>query len=117
MAKKIIHRYVFDASAKTVLINEVIAQKRLLTITNVTKNEIIYAFPDTVRGAASYAIDTAAKTTLITLDFDTTSHADTDELQIFIEKDSTEMRPDKTYTDPVSKFRVSQPENLIDTEF
>ena len=117
MAKKIIHRYVFDASAKTVLINEVIAQKRLLTITNVTKNEIIYAFPDTVRGAASYAIDTAAKTTLITLDFDTTSHADTDELQIFIEKDSTEMRPDKTYTDPVSKFRVSQPENLIDTDF
>jgi len=88
-----------------------------LTITNVTKNEIIYAFPDTVRGAASYVIDTAAKTTLITLDFDTTSHADTDELQIFIEKDSTEMRPDKTYTDPVSKFRVSQPENLIDTDF
>ena len=117
MAKKILHRYVFDASAKTVLINEVIAQKRLLTITNVTKNEIIYAFPDTVRGATSYVINTANKTTLITLDFDTTSHADTDELQIFIEKDSTEMRPDKTYTDPVSKFRVSQPENLIDTDF
>ena len=37
MAKKIIHRYeFFDASARTVTINEVIAQKRLLTITNTT---------------------------------------------------------------------------------
>ncbi|QDP62416.1 MAG: hypothetical protein GOVbin3393_24 [Prokaryotic dsDNA virus sp.] len=201
MAKKIIHRYVFDAANRTVLINEIIAQKRLLTITNTTANEILYAFPDTVRGASSYNIDTTAKTTTITLDIDTTamgvyanptqtgysgsgtdlqftiakntptknyeitvtttgtgyavdetiivagsqlggtsandatvtitsvdgSGAVTgvsiagkpllDELQIFIEKDSTEMRPDKTYTDPVSKFRVSQPENLIDTDF
>ena len=117
MAKKIVHRYVFDASAGTVTINEVIAQKRLLTITNTTANEILYAFPDTVRGASSYVIDTSARTTTITLDIDTTAMADTDELQIFIEKDSTEMRPDKTYTDPVSKFRVSQPENLIDTDF
>ena len=202
MAKKIIHRFVFDAANRIVKLNEIIAQKRLLTITNTTANEILYAFPDTVRGASSYVIDTVARTTTITLDFDTTSMgvytnptqsgysgsgtdaeftvrkntADSlynvtitaagsgyavddeitiagtqlggispindltitvtavdgtgalssirvggqpklDELQIFIEKDSTEMRPDKTYTDPVSKFRVSQPENLIDTDF
>ncbi len=117
MAKKIIHKYAFDASAGTVRIDQVIAQKRLLTITNTTANEILYAFPDTVRGASSYVVDTSALTTTITLDINTTAMADTDELQIFIEKDSTEMRPDKTYTDPVSKFRVSQPENLIDTDF
>ena len=117
MAKKIIHSYVFDASAKTILLSEIIAQKRLLTISNVTRNIILYAFADATRGATSYAIDNSAKTTLITLTLDTTTMADTDELQIFVEKDSTEMRPDKTYTDPVSKFRVSQPENLIDTDF
>ena len=68
----------------------------------------MYAFPDTVRGASSYVVDTSARTTTITLDIDTTAMADTDD-QIFIEKDSTEMRPDKTYTDPVSKFRATQP--------
>ena len=117
MSKKLVHRYTFDASAKTVVLNDVIGQNRLLTITNVTTNEIIFAFADNERGASAYDIDTSAKTTTITLDYDTTAMSDTDKLQIFIEKDSTEMRPDKTYTDPVSKFRVSQPENLIDTDF
>ena len=43
--------------------------------------------------------------------------ADTDELQIFVEQDSGRVTFDDTFTDPVSKLRVSQPENLIDTDF
>ena len=49
--------------------------------------------------------------------FDTTSMSATDKLQAFVESDAQFIRPDKTYTDPVSKLRVSQPENLIDTDF
>jgi len=117
MSKKLIHKYTFDASAKSIVVNDVIGQSRFLTITNVTTNQIIFAFADDERGAASFTQDLVNKTTTIVLDYDTTSMSDTDKLQIFIEKDSTEMRPDKTYTDPVSKFRVSQPQNLIDTDF
>jgi hypothetical protein len=117
MSKKLIHKYTFDASAKSIVVNDVIGQSRFLTITNVTTNQIIFAFADDERGAASFTQDLTNKTTTLVLDYDTTSMSDTDKLQIFIEKDSTEMRPDKTYTDPVSKFRVSQPQNLIDTDF
>ena len=125
MSKKLIHNYTFDAATKTIVLQDIIGQSRLLTITNVTTNQIIFAFADDQRGAASYTLDTDAKTTTIVLDYDTAALDDnsnpimsnTDKLQIFVEKDSTEFRPDKTYTDPVSKFRVSQPENLIDTDF
>ena len=201
MSKKLVHKYTFDASARTVVIPEIINIERMLMITNVTYNEIIYTFADNTRGASAYTIDANAKTTTIILDHDTTSQgvhvnptqsgysgsgvdatftvtrnqpnttysvtvtdvgsgyvanetitiagtqlfgtsandatititsvdgsggitgatiagtAVLDTLQIFQEKDSTEFRPDKTYTDPVSKFRVSQPENLIDTDF
>ena len=200
MAKQLVHKYSFDASTRTVVIPEIINVERLLTITNVTANEIIYVFSDPDRGATSYTIDTAAKTTTIVLAHNTTTQgvyanpaqsgytgsgtsaefsvarangsysvtisaagsgyvqnetitivgtalggattandatitissvdgngavpgatvtgtAIIDTLQIFQEKDSVSMRPDKTYTDPVSKFRVSQPENLIDTDF
>ena len=117
MAKKLIHKYEFDASAKTVKLFDVIKQERILLISNVTTNQVIYTFGDSTIGASAYNIDTTNKETTITLDFDTTSMSDTDKLQIFIERDNTEIRPDKTYTDPVSKFRVSTPENLIDTDF
>jgi hypothetical protein len=200
MSKKLVHKYTFDASARTVVIPEIINIERMLMITNVTYNEIIYTFADNTRGASAYTIDANAKTTTIILDYDTTSQgvhtnptqsgysgagvdatftvtrnpnasysvsitnagsgyianetitivgsqlfgtsvndatitvasvdgsggitsatisgtAVLDTLQIFQEKDSTSFIPDKTYTDPVSKFRVSQPENLIDTDF
>lgn len=117
MAKKLLHKYEFDASAQTVKFFDVIKQERILLITNVTANQIIYNFADDTLGASAFTQDLTAKTTTLTLDFDTTAMADTDKLQAFVEKDNTEIRPDKTYTDPVSKFRVSTPENLIDTDF
>ena len=43
--------------------------------------------------------------------------SENDELQIFYEKDYINIEPSETYVDAVSKFRVSNPENLIDTDF
>lgn len=117
MSKKLIHKYTFDASAQTVTLDGIYGQDRLLMITNITDNIIIYLFNSPELGLTNYSIDTVAETTTLSLVYDTTLMADTDSLQIFTESDSQTFKPDKTYTDPVSKFRVSQPENLIDTDF
>ena len=53
---------------------------------------------------------------MIDLNYDTTSMSSSDKLQIFYESEDLEIKPARTYRDPVSKFRVSEPENLIDTE-
>ena len=117
MAKQIIHKYEFTPSTRKVKFFDLIRRERILIITNVTTNQIIYSFGDPSFGATAFNQDTTNKTTELTLTFDTTSMSTTDKLQAFIESDSNFIRPDKTYTDPVSKFRVSQPENLIDTDF
>ena len=40
-----------------------------------------------------------------------------DDLQIFIDKQEQKVDFSETFTDPVSKLRVSNPKNLIDTDF
>jgi hypothetical protein len=40
-----------------------------------------------------------------------------DKIQVYYEKEELEIKPSITYRDPVSKFRVSNPETLIDTDF
>ena len=116
MAKKLLFDFTFDASAKTVKLKGNHHQRRLLMITNTTDNIIIYNFADSTKtGVFSY--DGVADETTITLLHDTTSMSDTDALQIFVEEDSVKFEPSETFVDAVSKFRVSNPENLIDTDF
>ena len=117
MAKKILFKYTFDASEKTVVFPDIYAQKRFLLITNVNTGDIIYSFNDPAAGFTSVAFDYDAVTTTVVLAYDTTAMSDTDNLQVFIEADEQTMRPSPTFTDPVSKLRVSNPENLIDTDF
>ena len=117
MSKKLIHKYTFDASAQTVTLDGIYGQDRLLMITNLTDNIIIYLFNSPEFGLTNYAIDTVAETTTLSLSYNTGAMSDTDSLQIFIEADSQTFSPSETFTDPVSKFRISQPENLIDTDF
>lgn len=117
MAKKILFKYTFDASEKTVVFPDIYAQKRFLLITNVNTGDIIYSFNDPAAGFTSVAFDYDAVTTTVVLEYDTTAMSDTDNLQVFIEADEQTMRPSPTFTDPVSKLRVSNPENLIDTDF
>ena len=40
-----------------------------------------------------------------------------DELQIFIDADAQEIDFKDSFYDPVNKLRISNPENLIDTDF
>ena len=119
MAKKLIPtQYIFDAAADTIQIKDNWSLERLLVITDVTINTIIYNFADPNKGA-TVSYDNATGYTTITLDYDVSAAgaADTDNLQIFVEDDSVNFKPDETYVDPVSKIRVSNPENLIDTDF
>ena len=117
MSKKLLFKYTFDAAAGTVTFPDIYAQKRFLLITNVTTGDIIFAFNDTYSGMSAISFDHVNSTTTITLDYDTSAMADTDQLQCFVEEDEATFKPSQTFTDPVSKLRVSTPENLIDTDF
>lgn len=77
MEKKLVRDYIFDASAKTVTAAEFTSLRKLAMITNVTTGDVIFDAMDPTLGA------TRTGTTL-TLDFDTTSMSDTDELQILV---------------------------------
>ena len=117
MSKHLVFDYDFDASAQTIVLDGIFSQKRFLLITNQNDNEIIFSFSDPSKGVTDVSFDYTNYTTTLTLAYDTTSMADTDPLQIFVEADYPSFQPAEPYTDPVSKLRVSNPENLIDTDF
>ena len=117
MSKKLLHKYSFNAAAKTIVIEGVFNQDRFLMVSNVTTNQIVYIFNNPSLGLSSYSFDPDAETTTLILTVTTAGMADSDKLQIFIEADQAAFAPDETFTDPVSKMRVSNPENLIDTDF
>lgn len=80
---QLVQEYTFDASAKTVTFDSFanIDIKRVLLITNVTDNVIIYNFADAALGGT-------AATNVLTLDYDTTTMADADEIQIYYDMGS-----------------------------
>jgi len=119
MAKKLIFDYTFDASAQTVTLNGHISLKKLLFINNATRGTTIYALGDTSLRTTGRTYDASADTTTFTLNFDTNTagHADTDDLQIFLDEEGAEFKPTETFIDPVSKLRISAPNTLIDTDF
>lgn len=82
--KVLFENYSFNAVSKQVTFNtaETVSLERLLIITNVTDNIIIYNFADPTRGGV-------VADNVLTLDFDTTSMSDTDKLQIFLENSYT----------------------------
>jgi len=128
MAKRLYTgRYIFDASARLVTLQGVkLKADQLLAITNVTDNEIIYNFADSAKGFTTFqtgdttqAFDefTTEPVTNIFLSYNTTSMSDGDQLQIFTDELYVEFTPAEDLIDPVGKLRVSNPENLIDTDF
>lgn len=79
--------YSFDKTAKTVTfsgLRDDVTLANILLITNVTANTIIYNFADSTKGAASF------NNNVLTLDYDTSSMANTDVLQIFLDLPSNE---------------------------
>ena len=118
MAKKLlVGTYRFDASERSVFCKGNITAERFLVVTNVTRNTIIYNFADVNAGLAGVSYDSVTDETELSLVYDTTTQADSDKLQIFIQGDYQEITPAEDILDPVGKLRVSNPENLIDTDF
>ena len=79
--------YSFDKTAKTITfsgLRDDITLANILLITNVTANTIIYNFADSTKGAVSF------NNNVLTLDYDTSSMANTDVLQIFLDLPSNE---------------------------
>ena len=119
MAKRLQFNYVFTpgaANAGTIVFDGAVSLKRLLIITNVTSGAVLYNFADPAKGASVSYNATTGKTT-VTLETNTSSMSATDDLQVFYENDSTFIQPVEPLLDPVDKFRVTQPQALIDTDF
>ena len=197
MARKILldGGYAFNPSTKQVILRRIVPKERLVLITNVTQNKVIYNFSDTSLLASAYAtygdnqlsaaistisgtgsvvtvtttaahnlvpgmlvtisgitpasfningaivtaatsntftlastvtgtytsggIVTAGESTVITLNYNpaTAGMLSTDSLQVTIDEFAERIKPDETYSDPVNKFRVSQPQSMMDTDF
>jgi hypothetical protein len=117
MAKKLKLRYVFEPSTNTVTIKGNINRNRLLLITNVTDNIVIYNFADSALKASTVTYLPDTEETRIVLNYDCSDMGSGDQLQIFIEEDAVSFKPSDAFIDPVSKFRVSEAQTLIDTDF
>ena len=112
--------YTFTPSTRTIVIPRAIPRERLVLITNVTTNQVLYNFSDSTLKATSYVIatDTSGNTTTtIVLNYNTTALTSTDKLQIIIDEYDEKFSPSESYTDPVNKIRVSEGQALIDTDF
>lgn len=96
--KQRITTYTFDASEKTITFSEGMEIEGFLVITNVVDNIIIYNFADpSLGGSVTGAV--------LTLDYNTTSMSDTDDLQIFYDDGITTTTVSGTFypeTQPIS---------------
>jgi len=117
MAKHLVHYYSFVPSTNTVKVPGNIKPEKLLLITNITDNKPIYIFSDEFLGLESCTYNTETEHTEFVLTYNCNTMSADDKLQIFYETDHVEIEPSETFVDAVSKFRVSNPENLIDTDF
>jgi hypothetical protein len=113
--------YTFNPTTRTIVINKVIPRERMILITNVTTNTVIYNFSDNSLTATSYTItsDSTGQNnyTTIVLNYNTVAMSSSDKLQIITDTFDQSFTPSETLTDPVNKFRISQPQALIDTDF
>jgi len=106
----------------------------LLLITNVTTNDILFNFSDIDAGGLGeihdYGADedfvsylqTTDGTTKIYLTFDTSSHSETDSIQIFVEKTENGksqviVRPYDFGTDAIERHRMAAPLSMLDADF
>ena len=121
MARKVILEtaYTFTPVTKTVVIPRHIPRERLLLITNVTANQVIYNFSDPNLKATSYTATVTGATgiTTLVLNYNTGAMNSTDKLQFTIDDPNETFEPSEAYLDPTNKLRTSSPQALIDTDF
>ncbi len=113
--------YTFNPATRTIFIPKGIPKERLVLITNVTTNQVVFNFSDPNLTTTSYVIatDPASGTvgTTIVLAYNTSGMLATHKLQITIDEYDEKFTPSESYLDPINKLRVSTPENLIDTDY
>jgi len=119
--------YTFSPSSRTIVIPHAVPKERLVLITDVTTNQVIYNFsdPNLTTTAYSISLDTAGlfgvanatTITTLTLNYNTTGLSSTDKLQIVVDEYAETFQPAETYLDPINKLRVSTPQSLIDTDY
>jgi hypothetical protein len=123
MARKVLSDtyFSFTPSSRTIVFNQIIQRERFVLITNLNTNQVIYNFSDPNLKITSYSTSTntttGTATTSIVLQYNTTAMSATDDLQVVIDEYEEKFVPSELYTDPVNKFRTSQPQALIDTDF
>ena len=122
MARKVLIEtdYTFTPSTRTIVINENIPRERMVLITNVTTNQVIYNFSDSSLKFTSYTPsvnpDGTGKTTMV-LDYNTAAMSSTDKIQIIHDEYEQKFVPAEAQQDGANKFRVTTPQSLIDTDF
>ena len=119
MAKKLIYDYTIDAAANKISVKGNHRIETLLIITDITAGKIVYKFANASFGFVSSTFNEATGFTDIVLvqDLDGIGVQNSDKLQVFFEDENTFIEPSESLVDPVHKLRVSNPENLIDTDF
>ena len=119
MAKKLVYDYTIDASASKISVKENHRIETLLIITDITIGKILYKFASPDFGYVSSTYNSTTEYTEIVLEQNLSGLGvqNTDKLQIFFEEQHTSIEPARAIVDPVHKLRVSQPQNLIDTDF
>jgi hypothetical protein len=126
MARKVIldTYYTFIPSSRTIIIPHVVPKERLVLITDLTTNQVIYNFSDPNLTTTAYTVglDTTgnypnATVTTVSLAYNTTALSATDKLSIVVDEYNESFQPSETLLDPVNKLRVSTPQSLIDTDF
>ena len=106
-----------DSGVGQLVIPKAILRERLILITNVTTNTVIYNFSDPNLKATSYTPSSSTNTTTLVFNCSTVGMSSADKLQIIVDEYDEKFSPSETYIDPVNKFRVSTPQALIDTDF
>jgi hypothetical protein len=113
--------YTFNPATRTIFIPKGIPKERLVLITNVTTNQVIFNFSDPNLTTTSHVIATDSTSgvvgTTIVLAYNTTAMLSTHKLQITIDEYDEKFTPSESYLDPINKLRVSTPSNLIDTDY
>lgn len=136
MAKKLIRDYVFTPGAAGAGTIEFLCRftlDKILLITNVTDNVIIYNFADpTFAGTTATftaandatnfpnAVDAHDGYTTVTLAANTSSMSSSDDLQIYVESQEDygmTVRPWPFGTDAIERTRIATPQSMIDADF
>ena len=102
MSKQLIVNYTFSAAAKTVTFNDYtdLRLEQVLLITNVTDNVIIYNFGSATAGGSLTG-------NVLTLDYNTTTMDDADNLQIFMDVDDEIALSEKSILSDISTFAAA----------